>query len=50
MPAKHAAKADYLGLRRKIKRGLRKRECLVLIFLKLMIALRVAGRLRGSWE
>ena len=28
---------------------LRKLERLVLTFLKLMIALRVAGRLRGSW-
>lgn len=29
---------------------LRKLERLVLTFLKLLIALRVAGRLRGSWE
>jgi len=29
---------------------LRKLERLVLNFLKLMIALRVAGRIRGSWE
>jgi len=29
---------------------LRKIERMVLIFLKLMIAVRVAGRLRGSWQ
>ena len=29
---------------------LRKLESIVLNFLKLMIALRVAGRIRGSWE
>lgn len=29
---------------------LQKLECLVLTFLKVLIAVRVAGRLRGSWE
>jgi len=29
---------------------LRKLECLLLTFLKVLIAVQVAGRLRGSWE